>query len=65
MIRLNNKTVFYCFKESPQKFDVIPCDLGQAHRLFNEEYAKKKCGVCEWDYFDITVKGKLLRSSNR
>lgn len=64
MICLKKKVIFYCFKGSTQKTKVIPCDLSQAHKLFNEEYAKKKSGVCEWDYFDITINGKLLRSSN-
>ena len=57
--------MFYCFMESSQKSDVIICNLGKAHELFVEEHAKKKSGICEWDYFDITVYGKLLRSSNR
>ncbi|MTI53791.1 hypothetical protein [Geosporobacter ferrireducens] len=65
---MNKKVVFYCFRDSKesegQKSNVINCDLEQAHKLFDEEYAKKKNGTCEWDHFDITVNGRVLRSSN-
>jgi hypothetical protein len=57
--------IFYCFKDGfRQKSNVIKCEnLQEAHNLFDVQYVKYKNGVCEWDYFDITVNGKLLRSS--
>lgn len=66
---MNKKEIiFYCFnrssKESGQESQVIDCELGTAHELFDKEYSKKKEGRCKWNYFDVTVNGKLLRSSN-
>lgn len=66
---MENNVVFYCFKNSTEDTEqdskVLSCGLKQAHNLFSQEYAKKSSGICKWDYFDITVGGKLLRSSNR
>ena len=61
----NKETIFYTFKDgSKQNSNVIKCiDLQQAHDFFNIEYARLKNNECKWDYFDITVNGKLLRSS--
>ncbi|HHX60325.1 MAG TPA: hypothetical protein GX707_06260 [Epulopiscium sp.] len=61
------KIVFYCFngsaKDIQQESQVVDCELGRAHELFNKEYARQKEGRSKWSYFDITVNGKLLRSS--
>ena len=61
---METKTIFYKFNNTNQKTEVIKCDLGKAHDLYDIEREKVDNGKSEWTYFDITVNGKLLRSYN-
>lgn len=50
------------FNENNQDTNIIKCDLGKAHDLFIDEVILAEKGDSLYTYFDITVKGKLLRS---
>lgn len=62
---MDNKVIFYKFNNNTQETDITECNLEQAHDLYIEEVIKYEKGISDYNYFDITVNGKLLRSFNK
>lgn len=59
---MKNKVKFYLFNNNTQKTKVIDCNLKESHDLFCSESIKIENGLSDFNYCDITVNDKLLRS---
>lgn len=57
------ETVLYKFNSDNQKTDVIKCRLNLANDLFEKELALMQDQASLYNYMDITINGKMVKSS--